>query len=161
MSLMDCDGLPIKESLPLVVDMINRRGLGDRIHVIASGKLITPAEAAWALCVGADFINSARGFMFALGCIQAMQCNKNTCPTGVTTHDKHLQRGLVVADKAERVRQYSLHMRKEIGIIAHSCGVDEPRKLKRFHCRIVQENGRSVPLNELYPNVPTPTASAH
>ncbi len=161
MSLMDCVGLPIKESLPLVVDMINRRGLGDRIHVIASGKLITPAEAAWALCVGADFINSARGFMFALGCIQAMQCNKNTCPTGVTTHDKHLQRGLVVADKAERVRQYSLHMRKEIGVIAHSCGVDEPRKLKRFHCRIVQENGRSVPLDELYPNVPTPTASAH
>ena len=160
MSLMDCVGLPIKESLPLVVDMINRHGLDDRIHVIASGKLITPAEAAWALCVGADFINSARGFMFALGCIQAMQCNKNTCPTGVTTHDKHLQRGLVVADKAERVRQYSLHMRKEIGIIAHSCGVDEPRKLKRFHCRIVQSSGRSVPLDELYPNVPAPTDSA-
>ncbi len=153
MSLMDNVGLPIKESLPLVVDMINRHGLDDRIHVIASGKLITPAEAAWALCVGADFINSARGFMFSLGCIQALQCNKNTCPTGITTHDKKLQRGLVVKDKAERVRQYSLHMRKEIGIIAHSCGVKEPRGLKRFHCRIVQADGRSVPLNEIYPDV--------
>ncbi len=153
MSLMDSVGLPIRESLPLVVDMLNGYGLKERIRVIASGKLITPGEAAMALCVGADFINSARGFMFALGCIQAMQCNKNTCPTGITTHDKKLQRGLVPADKAERVRQYSENMRKEIGIIAHSCGVPEPRRLRRFHCRIVQENGRSIPLNELYPDV--------
>lgn len=153
MSLMDCVGLPIRESLPLVVDIINKYGLDDRMHVIASGKLITPAEAAWALCVGADFINSARGFMFSLGCIQAMQCNKNTCPTGVATHKKELQRGLVVADKAERVRHYSESMHKEIGIIAHSCGVREPRQLKRIHCRIVQDSGKSVPLNEIYPDV--------
>jgi glutamate synthase domain-containing protein 2 len=91
--------------------------------------------------------------MFALGCIQALQCNKNTCPTGITTHDKKLQRGLVPEDKAERVRRYSETMRKEIGIIAHSCGVAEPRGLRRFHCRIVQEDGRSIPLNELYPDV--------
>jgi len=151
MSLMDNVGLPLRESLPLVVDMINHHGLGDRIHVIASGKLITPTEAAWALCVGADFINSARGFMFSLGCVQALQCNKNTCPTGIATHEKHLQRGLVVADKAERVHQYSKNMRKELGIIAHSCGVSEPRKLKRMHCRIVGDDGRSIPLDELYP----------
>ncbi len=157
MSLMDTVGLPIRESLPLVVDMINRYGLDDRIRVIASGKLITPAEAAWALCVGADFINSARGFMFSLGCIQALQCNKNTCPTGITTHDKQLQRGLVVEDKAERVRHYSENMRKEIGIIAHSCGVPEPRRLKRFHCRVVQADGRSIPLNEMFPDV-TPSS---
>ncbi|MFQ6005038.1 MAG: glutamate synthase-related protein, partial [Woeseia sp.] len=81
------------------------------------------------------------------------QCNKNTCPTGITTHDKRLQRGLVPEDKAQRVYQYSKNMRKEIGIIAHSCGVPEPRRLKRFHCRIVQEDGRSIPLNELYPDV--------
>ena len=152
MSLMDCVGLPIRESLPLVVDILTKHGLRERIKVIASGKLVTPAEAAAALCVGADFINSARGFMFALGCIQALQCNKNTCPTGITTHDKDLQRGLVVADKAERVYQYSKNMHKEIGIIAHSCGVREPRQLKRFHCRIVQDDGRSVPVNELYPD---------
>jgi glutamate synthase domain-containing protein 2 len=153
MSLMDSVGLPIRESLPLVVDMINRYGLDGRIHVIASGKLITPAEAAMALCMGADFINTARGFMFSLGCIQALQCNKNTCPTGIATHDKQLQRGLVVKNKAERVRHYSENMRKEIGIIAHSCGAAEPRQLKRLHCRVVQANGRSIPLDELFPDV--------
>ena len=153
MSLMDCVGLPIRESLPLVVDILKKNGLRDRIRIIASGKLVTPAEAAAALCVGADFINSARGYMFALGCIQALQCNKNTCPNGITTHDPDLQRGLVVSDKAERVYQYSKSMHKEIGIIAHSCGVREPRQLKRFHCRIVQDDGRSIPVNELYPDV--------
>jgi glutamate synthase domain-containing protein 2 len=153
MSLMDCVGLPIRESLPLVVDLIAKHGLKGRIRVIASGKLVTPSEGAMALCLGADFINSARGFMFALGCIQAMQCNKNTCPTGVTTHDPRLQRGLVVGDKAERVAHYSRNMDHEICVIAHSCGVAEPRKLRRFHCRIVQSNGRSVPLDELFPEV--------
>jgi glutamate synthase domain-containing protein 2 len=153
MALMDSVGLPIRESLPLVVDMLNKYGLKDRVHVIASGKLITPAEAAAALCIGANFIQSARGFMFALGCIQAMHCNKNTCPTGITTHDKRLQRGLVVEDKAQRVMHYSKNMHKEIGIIAHSCGVPEPRRLKRFHCRVVQDDGRSRPLDELYPDV--------
>ncbi|NIA27254.1 MAG: FMN-binding glutamate synthase family protein, partial [Desulfobulbaceae bacterium] len=153
MSLIDNVGLPIKESLPLVVDKLYEYDLRDRIKVIASGKLVNPVDAAWALCVGADFINSARGFMFALGCIQAMQCNKNTCPTGITTHDKKFQRGLVPEDKAERVRRYSRTMRKEIGVIAHSCGVSEPRQLRRYHCRIVQADGRSTPLNELYPDV--------
>lgn len=153
MSLIDNVGLPIKESLPLVVDMLSHHGLRDRVRVIASGKLINPADAAAALCMGADFINTARGFMFALGCIQALQCNKNTCPTGVTTHNKRLQRGLVPENKAQRVKKYSESMRKEIGIIAHSCGVSEPRGLRRFHCRIVQGDGRSIPLNELYPDV--------
>ena len=152
MSLIDYMGLPIKESLPLVVDMLKRQGLRDRIKVIASGKMITPGEVAWALCVGADFVVSARGFMFALGCIQALQCNKNTCPTGVTTHNPKLQRGLDPVDKAERVKRYALAIRKEVGVIAHSCGVPEPRRLKRFHCRIVQDNGKSVPLDELYPD---------
>ncbi len=153
MPLMDNVGLPIRESLPLVVDRLNEHGLRDRVRVIASGKLITPADAAWALCAGADFVVSARGFMFALGCIQALQCNKNTCPTGVTTHNKRLQRGLDPKDKAERVNQYARQMTKEIGIIAHSCGVREPRKLRRMHCRIVTDTGRSVPLDELYPDV--------
>ena len=153
MSLIDNVGLPIKESLPLVVDILCKHGLRDRIRVIASGKLINPAGAAAALCVGADFVNSARGFMFALGCIQALQCNKNTCPTGVTTHNPRLQRGLVPEDKAERVARYSKTMRKEIGIIAHSCGVPEPRGLRRFHCRVVRADGRSIPLDELYPEV--------
>ena len=153
MSLIDYMGLPIKESLPLVVDRLVAHGLRDRVKVIASGKMITPGPVAWALCAGADFVVSARGFMFALGCIQALQCNKNTCPTGITTHDKGLQRGLDVMDKTERVYRYAKSMHKEVGIIAHSCGVPEPRRLKRFHCRVVQDNGLSVPLNELHPDL--------
>jgi glutamate synthase domain-containing protein 2 len=152
MTLLDNVGLPVRESLPRVVDMLVEHGLRERIRVIASGKMINPAGVAWALCVGADFVNSARGFMFALGCIQAMKCNKNTCPTGITTHDKNLQRGLVVADKAERVTRYQQGMEKEVSVIAHSCGVAEPRLLRRHHCRIVQPNGTSVPLSELYPD---------
>jgi glutamate synthase domain-containing protein 2 len=139
--------------LPQTVDLLKRYGLRDRTKIIASGKLITPSEVAWAICAGADFVTSARGFMFALGCIQALQCNKNTCPTGVTTHDKRLQRGLDPVDKAERVRRYAENMHHELGVIAHSCGAAEPRRLKRMHCRIVQANGFSVPLNELYPDV--------
>ena len=152
MSLIDYMGLPIKESLPGVVDLLNRHGLKDRIKVIASGKLITPAEVAWAICVGADFVVCARGFMFALGCIQALQCHKNTCPTGVTTHDASLQRGLDPTDKASRVSEYAKGIRKEVGVIAHSCGVTEPRELRRAHCRVVQEDGSSVGLDLLFPD---------
>ena len=130
--LIDDMGLPLRESLPLVVDRLHKHGLRDRIRIVASGKLVTPADVAWALCVGADFVTTARGFMFALGCIQALQCNKNTCPTGITTHDAKLQRGLVPEQKANRVANYCRNLVYEVGIIAHSCGVPEPRRLKRF-----------------------------
>ena len=151
MALIDNVGLPIRESLPLVADLLHRHGLKERVRLIASGKLTTPANVAWALCMGADFVTSARGFMFALGCIQALRCNQNTCPTGITTHDPHLQRGLVPADKAARVMRYQQNMEKEVSVIAHSCGAPEVRQLRREHCRIVQNNGRSVPLDELFP----------
>ena len=150
MSLMDFMGLPIQESLPLVADKLVEHGLKERIKLIASGKLINPAEIAWALCTGADFIVSARGFMFALGCIQALNCNKNNCPTGITTHNRRLQKGLVPEVKAERVANYVRNTVHEVGVLAHSCGVHEPRELRRFHARIVIENGQSVSLEELY-----------
>ncbi|MDE1461236.1 FMN-binding glutamate synthase family protein [Spartinivicinus poritis] len=153
MSLMDYMGLPLKESLPLVVDKLSEYGLRDRVKVIASGKLINAADVAWALCLGADFVTSARGFMFALGCIQALQCNKNTCPTGITTHNPRLQKGLVVIDKTTRVANYVRNMTHYVGVIAHSCGVKEPRQLKRYHARIVTDNGLSIPLDQLHPNI--------
>lgn len=152
MSLLDYVGMPITESLPRVIDKICEAGLRDRIKVIASGKLINPAEVAWALCVGADFITSARGFMFSLGCIQALQCHKNTCPTGITTHNKKLQRGLVAEQKSTRVANYIKNINYEVGMIAHSCGVHEPRELSRRHARIVQQNGTSTMLADIYPD---------
>ncbi|MGI9419178.1 MAG: FMN-binding glutamate synthase family protein [Geminicoccaceae bacterium] len=150
-SLIDNMGLPIWESLPMVADALIRYDLKDRVKLIASGKLVTPTEVAWALCAGADFVVSARGFMFALGCIQALKCNKNTCPTGVTTHDKDLQRGLVPREKQYRVANYAKNMEKEVGVIAHSCGVHEPRRLKRYHVRIQTDTGKSIPMSELWP----------
>ncbi len=151
MSLIDNMGIPVKESLPLVVDVLRKHGLRERIKVVASGKLVNPSEVAWALCAGADFVVSARGFMFALGCIQALQCNKNTCPTGITTHDPKLQYGLHSADKAERVAHFARNMHKEVGVLAHSCGVPEPRRLKRMHARIVMEGGKSISMIDMYP----------
>ena len=150
MPLIDYMGLPIWESLPMVVDALERHRLKSRIRVIASGKLINPAEVAWALAVGADFVNSARGFMLSIGCIQALQCHKNTCPTGVTTHDKRLQAGLDITDKSERAARYAKRITYEVCMIAHSCGVDEPRKLRRSHARIMSPDGISVSLEEYY-----------
>jgi glutamate synthase domain-containing protein 2 len=152
-SLMDGVGLPLREALPLLVDTLTRNRLRGRIRVVCAGKCITPYEVAWALAMGADFVNSARGFMFALGCIQALQCNRNTCPTGITTHDARLQRGLVVTDKAERVAHYASNLMYEVGIIAHACGVKEPRLLRRWHARVVGDDGLSRRLDELYPYV--------
>jgi len=151
MSLMDDMGITIKESLPMLIDALYEYGLRDRVKVIASGKLINPTEVAWAMCVGCDFVATARGAMFALGCIQALQCNKNTCPTGVTTHDKRLQQGLVVTDKKKRVAWYIKNLEKELRVIANSCGVKDPRKLRRHHARVVVGQGKSVTLSELYP----------
>jgi len=153
-ALADHMALSINEALPRVIDALIESGLRERVKVIASGKLLTPAKVAWALACGADLVNSARGYMFALGCIQALRCHQNTCPTGVTTHDPHLQRGLVVEDKAERVAAYTRNMNKEVEMIAHACGVKHARELRREHVRIVQPNGQSMALNMLYPYPP-------
>ncbi|WP_412756823.1 FMN-binding glutamate synthase family protein [Legionella bozemanae] len=151
LTLADYMGLSLTESLPVLVDKLVEYDLRDRIKIIASGKLITPGMVAWALCVGADFVNSARGFMFALGCVQALRCHKNTCPTGITTHNKWLTRGLNPKNKAVRVYHYVKNLTNEVGIICHSCGVEEPRELRRHHARIVSEHGTSVSLADIYP----------
>ena len=154
--LMDYVGLALRESLPMIVDKLVEYGLRDRVKVIASGKLVTPGKVAWALACGADIVTSARGFMFALGCIQALQCNKNTCPTGITTHQKELQRGLVPAEKSLRVASFAEQIVYDVGVIAHSCGVSQPRELERHHVRIIESGGLSVSLAEQYP---TPVVS--
>ena len=149
MSLMDNVGLPLKQALPILADILERRGMRPRIKIIASGKLVTPAEVAWAYCAGADAVNTARGFMFSIGCIQAMRCHTNNCPTGVTTHKKHLQGGLDPELKAVHVANYVDKMRKDVAMIAHSCGAPHARALKPSHVRIQQADGTSVPLDEL------------
>jgi len=159
MPLMDLVGMSIREALPLAVDLRNAAGFGERIRLIASGKLSHPGDVAWALAAGADFVVSARGFMFSLGCIQALKCNRNTCPTGITTHDPRFQKGLVPEDKYMKVARYAGGVIREVGIIAHSVGAAEPRRLARRHVRLVQENGRSIPMDRLFPPVTSQTVS--
>jgi glutamate synthase domain-containing protein 2 len=149
--LADHVALPIFEALPRVADSLIRAGLKQRIRLVASGKLVTSAKAAWALAAGADFVNTARGFMFSLGCIQALRCHQNTCPTGVSTHNPRLQRGLVVEEKYMRVAHYAQGLQKEIEMIAHSCGVEHARELQRHHVRIVQGVGASVAYSTMFP----------
>ncbi|MCF6227051.1 MAG: FMN-binding glutamate synthase family protein [Planctomycetes bacterium] len=105
-SFIDDVGLPIFEALPLVNRILIQAGIRDQLVIFASGKLINPGKQITALSMGADAIYSARGFLLALGCIQALQCNRNTCPVGITTHLKHLQNGLDIEEKAKRVSNY-------------------------------------------------------
>jgi len=152
MTLMDDMGLTIKESLPMLADALIRHQLKDRIKVFVSGKLINPTDVAWALCSGADFCCTARGFMLSLGCIQSLHCHQNNCPTGIATHDKKLQRGLVPEEKAKRVENYAANMMHAVEVIAHSCGVEEPRQLDLSHARISMDNGLTIPLKTFYEN---------
>lgn len=101
-------GMPLQPALIFVHQTLKRYGLRDDIKVIASGKIISGTSMLKMMALGADICNSARGFLFALGCIQALRCNTNDCPTGVATQRKDLMKGLVVTDKSERV--YHFHM---------------------------------------------------
>lgn len=159
MSLIDNVGLSIKHALPMLTTILARRGLKDRIKVIAAGKLATPAEVAWAYCAGADSVNTARGFMFSIGCIQAMRCHTNNCPTGITTHKKSLQAGLDPTEKSVRAASYAQKMRDDVAMIAHACGAPHARALKPFHVRIVQADGASIPLDELCARLVPETAA--
>ncbi|MDX8387259.1 MAG: FMN-binding glutamate synthase family protein [Ghiorsea sp.] len=149
--LADHMGLPLNEALPIVVDTLIEHGLRQRVDVIASGKLVTSAAVAKALCLGADFCVSARGFLLSLGCIQSLQCHSDECPTGITTQNKKLQKGLNVELKAHRVANYAKWMNHEIDMIAHSCGLESAHDFTREHARIVQQADKSVSMTVLHP----------
>ncbi|MCS6236435.1 FMN-binding glutamate synthase family protein [Shewanella baltica] len=103
-------GMPWEDALIFAVDTLNTYKLKKDIKVITATKIFTAFDLFKALCIGADVCNSARGMMLALGCVQSLKCNTNECPTGVTTNNPTLVRGLVVAEKWKRVRNYHQHM---------------------------------------------------
>lgn len=158
MALMDNVGLPLEDSLPMLASTLRKYGLHQRIPVIASGKLITAAGVAWALCAGASFVNSARGFMFALGCVQSLRCDKNTCPTGITTMDPRLMKYLKPAEKFVKVANYQMGMEKDVATIAHSCGKAEPRELGPRDVWIVSNDGPPKRLSDVHPGLMAPAA---
>ncbi|MBQ0929002.1 FMN-binding glutamate synthase family protein [Ideonella alba] len=126
-------GTPLQEGLLLVHNTLVGLGLRERIRLGASGKIVSAFDIARAMALGADFCNSARGFMFALGCIQAQTCHSGECPTGVTTQDPWRQRALVVPDKTERVAQFhanTLHALKEL---VQAAGLRHPGEIRASH----------------------------
>ena len=126
-------GAPLREALMLVHNTLVGLGLRDRVKLGASGKIVTAFDIARTLALGADFCNSARGFMFALGCIQAQSCHTGRCPTGVTTQDALRQRALVVPDKAERVYQFHANTLKALRELIAAAGLEHPRELGPEH----------------------------
>ena len=126
-------GSPLQEGLLLVHNTLRGVGLRDRIKVGAAGKVVSAFDIARLMALGADWCNSARGFMFALGCIQAQNCHTGHCPTGVTTQDPWRQQSLVVADKATRVynfHQQTLHALQEL---VQAAGIAHPSQITAHH----------------------------
>ena len=103
LEFVDHIGMPLRDGLSFVHDALVGAGLRDRIKLGASGKIMSAFDMARVMALGADWCNSARGFMFAVGCIQAQSCHTDQCPTGVATQDPLRQRAIVVPDKAVRV----------------------------------------------------------
>lgn len=105
-SFLDDVGTPLFPALEFVESALKKAKIRDKLKLICAGKLISPGKQFAAMSLGADACYSARGFLLALGCIQALQCNKNTCPVGITTHSPHLQRGLDIEAKSNRIKNY-------------------------------------------------------
>ncbi|MEP7084442.1 MAG: FMN-binding glutamate synthase family protein, partial [Betaproteobacteria bacterium] len=126
-------GVPMREGLMLVHNTLVGIGLRGRVKIGASGKIISAFDIARTIAMGADWCNAARGFMFALGCVQAQTCHTGRCPTGVTTQDALRQRALVVPDKAERVYNFHHTTLKAFAELIAAAGLAHPNQLGPEH----------------------------
>jgi glutamate synthase domain-containing protein 2 len=139
-------GTPLREGLMLVQNALVGTGLRDRIRIGASGKVITAFDIARTIALGADWCNAARGFMFALGCIQAQTCHTGKCPTGVTTQDPRRMRALVVPEKADRVHDFHRSTMENLKDLVGAAGLSHPRQLGPEHIirRVSSKEVRSL-----------------
>lgn len=144
-------GVPMREGLMLVHNTLVGLDLRDQVRIAAAGKIITAFDLAHTLAIGADWCNAARGFMFALGCIQSRSCHTGQCPTGVATQDQGRQRGLVPEDKATRVCNFHQNTLRALRDLLMAAGVEHPAQLGPEHVirRVSQTQVRS--LGQLYP----------
>jgi glutamate synthase domain-containing protein 2 len=126
-------GVPLREALLLVHNTLVGIGVRERVKIGASGKIVSAFDIAKTMAMGADWCNSARGFMFAVGCIQAQTCHTGNCPTGVTTQDPIRQRALVVPDKATRVTEFHKSTLHALGELVAAAGLTHPNQLKPEH----------------------------
>ncbi|MFZ3360985.1 MAG: FMN-binding glutamate synthase family protein [Xanthobacteraceae bacterium] len=144
-------GMPLREGLNFVHNALIGINARDRIKIGASGKIISAFDIARVMALGADWCNSARGFMFALGCIQSQSCHTDRCPTGVSTQDRSRQRALVVPDKAERVYNFHRATIESLAELVAAAGLDHPNQFAPVHFsrRVSQHEVKSFA--ELYP----------
>ena len=126
-------GTPLQEGLQLVHNTLVGLDLRDRVRIGASGKIITAFDIARAMALGADWCNSARGFMFSIGCIQSQSCHTDRCPTGVATQDALRQRAIVVPDKAERVFQFHRQTLAALAELVGAAGLSHPTQISPDH----------------------------
>ncbi len=147
----DSVGTPLNEGLSFVHYALVGAGLREEIRVIASGKVNTGFQMATKVALGADMCNAARAMMFALGCIQALRCNTNRCPTGVATQDPELVHGLHVGDKTQRVARYHRETVKSFFEVLGAAGIREPQELKPWYVMKRVQPGVVQSYHELYP----------
>jgi glutamate synthase domain-containing protein 2 len=148
---MDRLGMPMRDGLVFVNNAIIGIGARGRIKIGVSGKITNAFEIARAMALGADWCNSARGFMFALGCIQSLSCHTDRCPTGVTTQDPTRSRALHVLDKAERVYNFHRATLHALAELTAAAGLDHPNDFHPSHfCRRVSTHEVRT-FAELYP----------
>ncbi|MFB6306113.1 MAG: FMN-binding glutamate synthase family protein [Flavobacteriales bacterium] len=126
-------GMPLKEGLAYTVDLLKKYELKKEIKIISSGKIISAFHIFKALAIGADLCYSARAMMLAIGCIQALECNNNTCPTGITTQNKSLIKGLNVVDKTSRVANFHRETVESFVELLFSAGLSSPEEIQRKH----------------------------
>ncbi|MEI2813136.1 MAG: FMN-binding glutamate synthase family protein [Burkholderiaceae bacterium] len=126
-------GSPLQEGLLLVHNTLKGVRLRDKIKIGCAGKVISAFDIARMMALGADWCNSGRGFMFAVGCIQSQSCHTGTCPTGVTTQDPHRQLALVVPDKAQRVYQYHEATLEALKEMVQAAGLQHPQDITAYH----------------------------
>lgn len=131
--LIDYMGTPLRESLLFVHNTLMGAGLREQIKIGASGKIISAFDIASTLAMGADWVNSARGFMFAVGCIQAQSCHTNQCPVGVATQDAQRQKALHVPSKAQRVLHFHDNTLKALSELIAAAGLSHPQQIKAHH----------------------------
>jgi glutamate synthase domain-containing protein 2 len=146
-------GLPLREGLRLVHNTLVGIGKRQQIRVGASGKIISGYDIIRAIAIGADWCNSARGFMFALGCIQSRNCHTDHCPTGVATQDLNRQRALVVPDKAERVKHFHNHTVESLAELVGAAGMSHPEEITADHVMVRNSDGKVTPMSLTLPTV--------
>ena len=139
-------GMPLRDGLRLVHNSLVGAGLRDRIKIGASGKVISAFDIARCLALGADWCNSARGFMFALGCIQSRSCHTDHCPTGVATQDPVRQRAIVVTDKAERVFYFHANTLHALADLVGAAGLNRPGDITPHHLMVRHAHGNAKSL---------------